>query len=70
MLVSITVKAEHIGGPCEVRVEAELEPNVEAWNEAEFSTIAVALNRLLAAMFAERDRIKFETEQSALRSHT
>lgn len=68
MLASITVRAEHLGGPCDVRVEAELEPNNAPWNTHTFVTMCQNLNELLAAMFAERDRVKFEEETPALRT--
>lgn len=66
MQAKIVVVVEHLGGTSHVEVSADLEPNVAAWTEATFSTMAIATNRLLHAMLVERDRMRFEEEAQAI----
>lgn len=66
MEARIEVDVEHLGGSSTVVVSTTLEPNIEAWNENLFETMATAMNRLLAAMLGQRDHIRFEEERQTL----
>lgn len=68
MKATIEVQVEHLGGPSFCRVESDLEPNEAAWNDHTFEVMARGLNRLLTAVFDERDMIRFENERRELRT--
>lgn len=68
MKATLEVAVEHLGGPSSCKIETDLEPNEAAWNDQTFVVMAKALNRLLTAVFDERDMIRFENERRELRT--